>query len=337
MNNQINVKILEQLKRNMPEYVSGEALSEFLGVSRTAVWKHIRELKQEGYAIESSSKKGYRLGASDDIFNAYEISSGLETKILGENIKYFDEIDSTNNCAKSIAAEGCADGTVIIADVQNSGRGRLGRTWVSTGGKGIWMSIVLRPSIQPEEVQIITLAASVAVVRAISSLFGVKAGIKWPNDILIGSKKACGILTEMNAEMERVNYVVLGIGINVNHETGDFPEELAEVATSLKIQIGCEKVVKRSAIVKEVLKELESIYQNINFDYERALKDIITSWKEYSITLYKKVKITVRGTEFIGTAVDITGDGKLVVDCEDGIRREVLSGEVSVRGLLGYV
>ncbi|MCX8130763.1 MAG: biotin--[acetyl-CoA-carboxylase] ligase [Clostridia bacterium] len=340
MNHDINKLILHELKRNTPGYVSGEALSETIGVSRTAIWKHIKELKDTGYGIESSSRKGYSLIEYPDVLNAYEIAYGMETKLLGKETVYFDVIDSTNTYAKRLAGEGCTDGTLVVADIQTAGRGRLGREWDSAGGKGIWMSVVFRPSILPEDVQIITLAASVAVVEALRAVCGLKAGIKWPNDILIDGKKVCGILTEINAEMERVNYVVLGIGINVNHEVEDFGDNLRGLATSLKVNSGQKdcRVFKRSEIIKKVLVELERIYFGINsiHTYNKALADIIRLWKKYSITLGKRVRVTFRGSEFTGTAIDITDDGKLVIDCDDGMRREVISGEVSVRGLLGY-
>jgi BirA family biotin operon repressor/biotin-[acetyl-CoA-carboxylase] ligase len=337
-------KVLQALKENTQEYVSGEALSELMGVSRTAVWKYISELKKEGYVIESSPKKGYRIMPVYDMLNEYEIRWGLKTKIIGRDIRYFNAIDSTNNYAKKIAYEGCDEGTVVVADCQTAGRGRLGRAWDSAGGKGIWMSVVLKPSIAPENVQIITLAASVAVARAIAGTCGIRTGIKWPNDIVLDGKKVCGILTEMNSEMERVNFLVLGIGINVNHEEGDFPDEIKDRATSLKCYAdsgreaskkeGHGSVFPRSQIIGRILLELEEMYSKINKGFT---DEIIDEWRSYSATLGRKVKITGRDGEYEGTAKDVTRDGKLVVDCTDGITREVVSGEVSVRGLMGYV
>lgn len=336
-------KVLKMLKESNEEYVSGEAISGLLNVSRTAIWKYVNELKEEGYAIESSSKKGYKLVNSVDILNEYEIGCNLKTDIFGRKIYCFPVIDSTNNYAKKLAYENCAEGIVVVAEKQTSGRGRLGRTWDSMSGKGIWMSIVLRPSIGPEDVQIITLAASVAVVRAIASATGIRTGIKWPNDIVLDGKKVCGILTEMNSEMERVNFIVLGIGINVNHQIDDFGKELSNSAVSLRAyaqgqfsSFGKNEEVpafNRSEIIQNVLYELEIIYNKIK---NNLTAEIIEEWKKYSVTLGKRVKITSRREEYEGVARDVTNDGKLVVEGIDGAIHEVVSGEVSVRGIMGY-
>ena len=337
-------KILQLLKENLSmdssRFVSGEALSQRLGVSRTAVWKHIQELRHEGYSIESSSRKGYRLISMPDILNACELGCGLETSILGKDILYFDTIDSTNNYAKEAAHKGCAEGTVIVAGSQSAGKGRLGRIWDSSGGKGIWMSVVLRPPVAPEDVQVITLGASVAVVEAIKEITGIEAGIKWPNDIVLDGRKLCGILTEMNSEMERIHFLVLGIGINVNHNMGDFPLELQENAVSLKMYAS-EKLLSiqgdlynRSEIIKKILFKLEQVYNTIS---KGCTADIINEWKKYSVTLGKEVRIAAKNSEFTAVARDVTNDGRLVVECMDGTIREVLSGEVSIRGILGYI
>lgn len=335
-------EILDKLKENPGQFVSGEVLSDTLGVSRTAIWKHMKDLKEEGYIIESISKKGYRLLAVPDILNEHEIKQGLKTSFIGQRVDYLKTVDSTNRYAKEIALNGCEDGTIVAADSQTSGRGRLGREWVSADRKGIWMSVVLRPTIPPEEVQLITLAASVAVVTAIYNTTGLKTGIKWPNDIILDGKKVCGILTEMSCEMERVNFLIVGIGINVSHERQDFSGDLRKAATSIKIgleehidssEIDWSSCLNRSNLIKEILIELEKVYFNLK---NGLTKDIIGQWKKYSVTLGKQVKIIARGSEYIGTAIDITEDGKLVLILPDGERHEVMSGEVSVRGLLGY-
>jgi BirA family transcriptional regulator, biotin operon repressor / biotin---[acetyl-CoA-carboxylase] ligase len=334
----VKEKVLEKLKQNTDRYVSGEALSELMGVSRTAVWKHINELKKEGYEIDSSSKKGYRLVAIPDAILACEISDGLSTSIMGREILCFDSIDSTNNLAKKIAHEGCVDGTVVVAEIQTAGRGRLGRSWASTAKKGIWMSIVLRPALPPEDIQVITLAAAAAVARTIRRVTGISAGIKWPNDIILDGRKVCGILTEMSSDMEQVNFIVLGIGMNVNHAAEDFPPELQLVATSLAAHAARSNpdrsMFNRCEIIRTLLEELEPLYTAIN---NGAVEEIIDEWRRYSVTLGRQIKASVRNSEYIGTAVDITKDGKLVVDCNDGQRREFISGEVMVRGVLGYI
>jgi BirA family transcriptional regulator, biotin operon repressor / biotin---[acetyl-CoA-carboxylase] ligase len=347
--------VLNELKSNMSKYVSGEELSKALGVSRTAVWKYINEFKKEGYDIVSSSKKGYKLVSIPDIISVNEISYNLATEVLGRNIVYFDTIDSTNSYAKKLGNANCVEGTVVVADMQTEGRGRLGRQWNSASGKGIWMSIVLKPNIGPEDAQIITIAAAIAVVAALKKSVGIDAGIKWPNDIIIDGKKVCGILTEMNSEMERVNFIVLGIGLNVNQTAEDFPEDIKDLATSLKIHLNkgtdrgnsspdllnCTSQVNRPPdsldfnrceIIKNLLYELERIYSKISKGF---ITEIIDEWKRHSITLGKDVRIISKSTNFTGVAINITKDGKLVVKCDDGEVREVISGEVSVRGILG--
>lgn len=332
-------KVLEILKKNNENYVSGESLSEHLGVTRTSIWKYINSLKEAGYNIESVTRKGYRLIDSSDILNEFEVSSGLKTDLIGNKIVYIKEVDSTNLYARKIALEGAEDGTVVIADAQTAGRGRLGRSWSSMSGKGIWMSVVLKPQISPEDVQIITLGASVAAVKAIHEVTGIRAGIKWPNDIICEGKKVCGILTEMNSEVEMVNFLILGIGINVNHSILDFPDEIKSIATSLAVYSGMGdkknvKLFRRSDIIKKLLYELEQIYNKIK---KGAIKDIIDEWKLYSVTLGKQVRVMYKNDTYTGTAMDIREDGRLVVKCDDGCTRDVFSGEVSVRGILGYL
>ncbi len=332
-------KVLLKLRENPDNFVSGEKLSEYLGVSRTAVWKYINNLKKEGYIIEASSKKGYRLVSGQDILNEYEIGYNLDTRIMGKRIYCLSSVDSTNNYAKKLAFEGAEEGTLVLADFQTSGKGRLGKSWASANKKGIWMTVILRPKIPPEEVHIITLAAAVAVVKALEGSTGISAGIKWPNDIILDNRKVCGILTEMTCEMEAVNYIVLGMGINVNQSYEDFPCEIRETAVSIK-EYMIKKDMKfsreflRNEIIQKILFELEQIYIKIsNGDFT----DIIDEWKKYSVTLGKEVRAISKSNTFTGIAKDITKDGRLIVDCTDGVTREVFYGEVSVRGILDYV
>lgn len=331
-------RILKKLKSAEGKYISGEQLSECLGVSRTYIWKCIKELREEGYVIESSPKIGYKLSYIPDIINSKEIMEERESKLLGRNVIYFSQIDSTNNYAKKIAQEGCEEGTVVIADMQTSGRGRLGRKWSSKDKKGILLSVVLKPEISIEELQIITLAASVAVVEAVYELTGIALGVKWPNDIILDGKKVCGILTEAGMEMDKINFVVLGIGLNVWHEKEDFAGELEEKATSLSIYLRQKGqlngiIIMRSELIKKILYKLEKLYDKIN---SGDLGLITALWKKYSVTLGKEVLIAVKGEKHCGVAMDITNEGRLVVECMDGTRKEVLSGEIFVKGLLGY-
>lgn len=325
-------KALENLKANKGGFVSGECISTELGVTRTSVWKYINELKDEGYKIKSSSRKGYMLADIPDILNGHEIRYNLNTQILGREVHYLESIDSTNNYAKRIASLGCEDGTLVVADLQTAGRGRLGRTWDSKPGKGIWMSIVLKPLITPAEIQIITLAASVAVVSGLMKTVDIVCGIKWPNDILLEGKKVCGILTEMNSEQDRVNHVVIGIGLNVNNDIEDFHGDLRKNATSLKIYSEfsgiSNKMLRRSDIIKSILEEMEKAYNLIR---KGETKNIINKWREYSVILGEEIRVISGNREYTGVAQDITDHGKLVVKDIDGAIYELVSGEVSIR------
>lgn len=292
--------------------------------------------------------------------NSCEITCGLGTSIVGHQVKYFDTLDSTNNYARGLAERGCADGMTVIAAQQTSGKGRLGRKWESPAGKGIYMSIVLRPHVAPAQTQILTLAAAVAVVRAIQSTTGVAAGIKWPNDIIADGRKLCGILLETSCEAERVNYIILGIGINYSQEEKDFPEELREKAISLKTAAltnetlfdeagrnvarrseaticdahGCGQVgiVSKLSLVRTLLRELDIAVHYILSDESSKILEL---WRKHSSTLGREVSFMVQGAEYKGVAADITTDGRLVVDCDDGVRRYLISGEVSVKGIYG--
>ncbi|HHW32046.1 MAG TPA: biotin--[acetyl-CoA-carboxylase] ligase [Clostridiaceae bacterium] len=323
--------ILKKLKQNLFHFVSGETLSQELNVSRTAIWKHIKDLRSEGYVIESFPKVGYRLISVPDVLVPSDISENMNTEFLGHEILYFKEIDSTNNYAKKIAYEGCKDGTVVIAERQTSGRGRLGRTWESDKGNGIWMSVILRPDISPEAIQLITLASSVAVVEAIKDTTGIATGIKWPNDILLDGKKLCGILVEMSSEMDRINFVVIGIGINIGQDNRDFSENLRNKAISLKSYIYQNNInieFTRSMIVGKLLTKIEKYY---NFILKGRTEEIIQNWKKYSVVLGKEVVVSSRDGDFTGIAEDLTEEGKLVIRSFDGVTQLILSGEISLK------
>ncbi|HHW66192.1 MAG: biotin--[acetyl-CoA-carboxylase] ligase [Defluviitaleaceae bacterium] len=323
-------KILQLLK-DSDGYVSGEEISKVLGVSRTAVWKVISHLKEEGYVIESVTKKGYLLQETPDLLTEDEILYHLKTKWLGRKIVHYHQIDSTNKEAKKLAASGEKEGTIVISEEQLAGRGRLGRTWISPAGTGIWMSVILRPSIAPTDASKITLLAGLAVCEGIKEATGLPVQIKWPNDLVLHNKKICGILTEMSAEMEKINYIILGIGINVN--TDSFPEDLKNTATSLKIE--GEKEYDRKEIVKAILMYLEQYYEL--YMKNQDMEDLLEKYKNHCLTLGKEVKIIHRNEEFIGKAVDLSKEGELMVEKQDGQVITVFSGEVSVRGLYGYI
>ena len=322
-------KILRLLK-DSDGYVSGEEISKILGFARTAIWKVITHLKEEGYIIESVTKKGYLLRGTPDLLTEDEVRYQLKTKWLGQKIHHYHQIDSTNKEAKKLAANGEREGTVVIAEEQLAGRGRSGRTWFAPQ-TGIWMSVILRPPISPADASKITLIAGLAVCEGIKAVTGLPAQIKWPNDIVLHNKKVCGILTEMSAEMEKVNYIILGIGINVN--ISSFPEDIKNMATSLKIEGG--KDYDRKEIVKAILTNLEKYYEA--YLNKQDLENLIEKYKSYCLTLGKEVKIIHRNEEFIGKAIDLTEEGELMVEKHDGQVITVFSGEVSVRGLYGYI
>ncbi|WP_196594566.1 biotin--[acetyl-CoA-carboxylase] ligase [Pectinatus sottacetonis] len=319
-------EILTILHKAKGKYVSGTYLANKLSVSRTAIWKHICILKNDGYNIDSKSKNGYRIIDSPDLLTPGEINAVLTTKTFGRTIKYYKKIDSTNNEAKKIALdEKAPEGTIVISESQGDGRGRLSRGWYSPAQKGIWFSIILRPDFLPQEAPKCTLMAAVAIAKAIYTITGLKVGIKWPNDILYDGKKLVGILTEMNAEMDRINYIVIGMGINVNILSQDMPEEVKDIATSLMQITG--KKISRLALLQQLLVELENLYTTIK---KHGFSPIIQDWKKYSITLGKNIKVISVNETFYGKAVDIDNFGALLVDTGEKIER-VLAGDVSIR------
>ena len=304
-------------------YISGEDISNKTGISRAAVWKHIKSLKNKGYEIDSVTNRGYRLVSSPDLITADGITQNLNTEFFGRKLFIYDETDSTNERAKAASSEN--EGCVFIAEVQNHGKGRRGRGWVSPRGTGIWHSILLKPDISPLEVSQITLVAGLAVCRSI----GMDAKIKWPNDIVIGTKKVCGILTEMSAETNMVNYVVCGIGINVNTES--FDKEIEHRATSMYIESGDKQI--RNDIIARELNYFEYYYKKF---LEGGLCAILDEYKENCVTIGRDVTVIYKKENVTGKALDIDENGALVVETADGTIR-VTSGEVSVRGIYGYI
>lgn len=322
-------KIIELLSNSGEEFISGESISKELGITRAAVWKHINYLKENGYDIEAINKKGYRIVSMDsDIIIPEQITMNLDTKFVGQSIKYMQEVDSTNNYAKN-NADTLEDGTLVITEFQSAGKGRLGKYWQSNVGEGIWMSMVLKPEIPVYKAPFLTLIAGAAILNALRNL-GVDAEIKWPNDIVLNGKKICGILTEMVAEVEKVGCVVIGMGINVN--TMLFPGELSEKATSLKKE-GIE--IKRSDIIREIVHEFEKLY--IPYIEYGSRDEIIGICRKYSVLIGRDVYLLNKENREKVYCMDISDDGNLIVKHEDGDIEEIISGEVSVRGQNGYI
>ncbi len=325
--------VLEELRKNKNKYISGENLSIGLGVSRTSVWKHIKKLKDEGYKIESSTKKGYRLTETPDALYPSEIKRLINTKNIGKKLIFLDTIDSTNNYGKKISGKGFAEGTVIIAEEQTTGRGRLGREWLSPKGKGIYLSIMLKPDIRPEQASQITIISAYAVAKTIRELLQLDALIKWPNDIVINGRKVCGILTEMGAEIDIVNYLIVGIGVNANIEEKQLSDYDLNTATSLRIELG--ERIDRKALLSQILTNFEKLY--LNFINKPDISGIIDKYKRISATIGKEVRLISNKNEIYGEAIDINALGQLVVKTDIGEIKEIISGEVSVRGVYGYI
>lgn len=322
-------KIIKVILDSGEDFVSGEELSKQLGISRTAIWKHINILREEGYDIESVNKKGYRLISSPkDLLNPQNIYYNLKTDIIGKNIIHLESVDSTNDYLKKIGND-VQEGTVVISEEQTKGKGRLGRNWQSKTREGIWMSIILKPEIIPYKAPFITLIAGAAIVKALNNL-QVPAKIKWPNDIIINNKKLSGILTELSAEIERVNYIVVGIGMNVKNL--DFDKELEEKATSLYKENYC---LARVEVVSQVLYEFERLYKNyIEDNYKEETLKIC---REHSAIINKDVYIIKGDEKELVRCIDISNEGNLIVRDSNNKEQEILSGEVSIRGVKGYV
>ena len=318
-------KILTMLRNAGKNFVSGENIAEVLEVSRTAIWKHIQILRKKGYKITSSERLGYKLDETPDLLLPEIIQYDLQTKIIAADsqIFYKSSIDSTNELAKRLAYHGAPEGTIVVAEEQTGGKGRLERSFFSPKEKGIWFSVILRPQCTPKDAPKFTLMAAVAVARAMER-FNLRAEIKWPNDILYDGRKLVGILTEMSAEIGCVNYIVVGIGINVNVRREEFPADIREIATSLSEMAG--ENLNRAEFLRALLEEFDKLYIFSNFE------EIFKLWRQYNITLGKKVTVfsAESGEIFTGTAIDIDAEGALIVET-GGERKIVYAGDVSIR------
>lgn len=314
------------LKKERNQFVSGEEICTQLGISRTAVWKHIRSLREEGYHIDAVTHRGYSLTDVPDRLYPDEIAYGLNTEFIGGRVYYYHSLESTNREARALASGGAPGGSLVVAEEQVQGRGRMGRGWFSPKGLGIWCSLILRPELQPGEAPPVTMLTAVAVASALEKVAGVAPGIKWPNDLLVGGRKICGILTEMSAEMERVNFLVVGVGINVNTPIEDFPEELKEIATSLYLIKN--EPVSRLNLLKHFLREFEFYYQRwINDGFGPVLEE----WKKRSVSLGCSVRVSTSREVWDGWAEDVDSDGALLVRMPGGSIKRFVAGEVSLR------
>jgi BirA family biotin operon repressor/biotin-[acetyl-CoA-carboxylase] ligase len=316
-------QILKALHEHKDEYVSGDYLTSQLGISSAQLSREIEKLKDDGYSIDSS-KQGYRLIKTPHRILPYEIQRNLTTEYIGREIHHYSEVDSTNNVAKELAEKGSPEGTIIIAESQRSGKGRRGKKWLSPQG-GVWMTIILRPDVQPSQAPFLTLLTGVAVAETLKKECNLDVGIKWPNDILIGNKKVCGILTEASARGEELDYIVVGIGIDLNVDVDDFPPGLREGATSLQQEL--EKEVSGVKLVQNFLVNFEKLYN----DFKKGqANQILNKWRRLSTTIGSTVEVRKKGRTVRGEAVGITKDGVLILEMPDGTLRKIISGNAPI-------
>ena len=323
-------EILKML-RETDGYISGQELCNKFGVSRTAIWKVMKQLKEAGYNIEAQQNKGYHIVSAPDVMDAAELKSIWKPKWVGCEILYFDSIDSTNTKAQELAEKGYPSGTLVVADKQIAGKGRRGRNWESPSGCGIFMTLMLKPDINPNNASMLTLVSALAVAKALADITGKDAKIKWPNDIVIDGRKVCGILTEMSAQFDYINNIVIGIGINVNNSS--FPEEISATASSLSLLSGGKKY-RRAEIIEKIMEYFEKYY-SIFLETE-DLSALVNEYDAMLVNMKRQVKVLDPKEPFEGTAMGITKTGELIVDTWES-RKLVSSGEVSVRGIYGYV
>ena len=320
----VDGRILELLRAG-DGFASGAALSRTLGVSRTAVWKHVKGLRSQGYRIEAVPAKGYRLRGSPDLLTPLDLEAGLDTLRVGSRLVCLKETESTNAVAFRLAEEGAPEGTVVFADAQSAGKGRLGRVWLSPPGVNLYCSVVLRPPISPVAACQLTFLSVVAVARAIERCTKLLPQIKWPNDILVSGKKVAGLLNEMNAETEKVNFVVLGIGVNLNMRLSQLGEGVRHPATSLLEEGGAE--VDRVAFARTLLAELDQLYDRFLLEGEGPVR---AEWLERSAIRGRQVRVNCGAREFSGAVEGVDSFGALLVRLPDGALETVLSGDVTL-------
>ncbi len=315
--------ILKLLKQNEGNFISGEKISRTLNVSRTAIWKRIKKLRELGYEIDASPRAGYRLISCPDILLPAEIKQILETRWIAKKIHYFQKVDSTNSIAYQLAMQGADEGEVIIAETQEKGKGRLGRQWFSPPYLNLYISIILRPEILPNQASMITLLSAVSTAESIKKYSDINPSIKWPNDILIGGKKVAGILNEIDSETDRIHFIILGIGININIGKEEFPKDIREYATSLKIETGRE--VSRKEFICFLFKEIEDWYERF---IREGNKPVLDAWRRWADIKDKMVRVSSFKDEVIGKAIDIDSDGALIIEDKDGKLMRIIAGDV---------
>lgn len=307
--------------------VSGADLAARLGVSRAAVWARIEDLRRLGYDIEASPHGGYRLLRVPDVLHADDLLSRLgTTRVIGRDIRVFQETTSTNDVAEKLARDGVREGVVVFAESQTRGRGRLGRRWVSPPRKGLWFSVLLRPRLRPQAATRLTIMSATALVRALESRTGLAPEIKWPNDILLRGRKVAGILTELHAELDSVQYVILGIGVDVNAGPTDFPPEVRSLATSLKSETG--EAIDRGELAAAILRELDQDYARVCGSRFEAVAD---EWEQHCRTIGRQVVIQVGDRRVQGRAESLDEDGALLLRSQHGHLERIIGGDVTLK------
>lgn len=320
-----DAKILSALRAN-PDGVSGADLAEQLHVSRAAIWAHIEELRRLGYDIEAGPHLGYRLVSVPDVLHADDLLARLyKTRVIGRDIRVFEQTTSTNDVMEKLARDGVKEGVVVFAESQTRGRGRLGRKWLSPAYKGLWFSVLLRPDLHPQEATQLTVAAATALRRAIAAETGLQPEIKWPNDILVGGKKVAGVLTELSAELDRVKHVILGIGVDVNLGAGEFPADLRKQATSLKIESG--RPVSRADLATAMLRELDNDYLRVGVG---RFAEVADEWEAHCKTIGRDVTIQIGDRRLRGRAESLGESGELLLRTEHGHLERVNGGDVTL-------
>ncbi|MFJ7636991.1 biotin--[acetyl-CoA-carboxylase] ligase [Peribacillus sp. NPDC097206] len=326
MQSDLRTKLMQALSKANGTFISGQEIAEYIGCSRTAVWKHIEDLRGEGYMVEAVRKKGYRIVSAPEKVSESEIQFGLETKVLGKMIHYQESVESTQKIAHQLANEGAEEGTLVIAEEQVSGKGRLMRSWHSPKFSGIWMSLILRPKIPLHQAPQLTLLAAVAVAQAIEDVTELQPQIKWPNDLLINRRKVTGILTEMQAESDRIHSVIIGIGMNINQQKEDFPEDLQEKASSLSIESGVK--ISRAKVIQRVLLRLEDLY---TLYLQEGFMPIKLLWESYAISLGQILKASTVNDTIVGKALGITDAGVLLLEDNQGTIHSIYSADIEIQ------
>ncbi len=316
-------RILKLLRASKSGFLSGEELAAKLGISRTMVWKHIKALEREGIGIEALPSQGYRITGEPDLLRLHDIRQGLGTRLIGREMHLSAATASTNTLAMEMAAKGAPAGTVVIAETQTGGKGRLGRKWISPRGS-LYLSIILRPEIPTHKAPLVTLMGAVAAASAIRTAVGAEAAIKWPNDILIDGKKTGGLLSEMSAEADRIRHLVLGIGINVNAALDELPADIRAVTTSIAEAAG--RAIDRTALLRQLLRDMEKRYRLLLED-EAAL---LAEWVSLNVTIGRRVAVSGLRETFEGLAQGIDPEGRLVIRTADGQLRPVAAGDVTI-------